>query len=225
MLEAIEEAERSIDIVTFVYADGDAADTFTDALCRRARDGLRVRVLLDKMGCREMKIDLVERLRDCGAEVEWFREPTRMKFKATDQRTHRKVLVCDERVGFTGGLNIGGRWQGDADSCDEWRDTHVRIEGPAVDGLRASFVENWAETGRDLFDDRDQFPEHRRDGDTTVLTVRSAAGLQWSDTGTLFAAFIGLAKERLRIVTPYFVPDGFFTQSLCAAARRGVDVE
>ena len=225
MLEAIEAAERTIDLVSFVYADGDAAETFTDVLCRRAEDGLRVRVLLDKMGCREMKVDLVERLRACGADVEWFREPTRMKFKASDQRTHRKILVCDEVVGFTGGLNIGGRWEGDANGCDEWRDTHVRIEGPAVDGLRASFVENWAETGRPLFDDRDGFPAHRTDGDTTVLVVRSAAGVQWSDTGTLFASFIALAQRRLRIVTPYFVPDGFFTESLCEAARRGVDVE
>jgi cardiolipin synthase len=225
MLAGIAAAERSVDLMAFVYKEGDIAERFTEALAERSRAGVRVRVLLDKLGARGMKEELVENLRSAGAQVEWFREPTRTTKKLSDQRTHRKILVVDELVAFTGGVNIGGHWQGDARNGDEWRDTHVRVVGPAVDGLRAAFFENWAETRRPLFDDTDRFPPHSTDGGHTVQVVRSAAGLAWSDTGTCFAALVLLARRRLRIVTPYFVPDGMFRERLCEAARRGVEVQ
>ena len=105
------------------------------------------------------------RLEDAGAHVHWFRPLRRLRPGQVNHRTHRKVLITDEAVGFTGGVGIADCWQGDARNEDEWRDTHFRIEGPAVDGLRAAFLDNWAETGPELFDESvDRFPDQPQPG-------------------------------------------------------------
>jgi cardiolipin synthase len=134
-------------------------------------------------------------------------------------------LIVDEEVGFTGGVGIADEWDGDARNEHEWRDTHFRIRGPAVDGLRAAFLDNWLETDDVLFDaDVDRFPDQPRDGVTLVQSVRGASETGWSDISTLFLALLQLAQERIRITTAYFVPDTQLDERLCAAAERGVDV-
>lgn len=224
MLDAIRSAERSIDFMTFVYWTGDIAREFAAALAERARAGARVRVLLDAVGARLMDRDLVEEMTDAGAHVDWFREPTTWKVWEANHRTHRKILVVDELVGFTGGVGIAEEWTGDARDENEWRDTHLRIEGPAVDGLRAAFTSDWAEAGNPLTDDVDRFPDHPRTGSTTMQTIKGSAGSGWSDIGTLFDALIRSARERVRLTTAYFVPDDRYTDALCEAVARGVDV-
>jgi cardiolipin synthase len=224
MLDAIRSAERSIDFMTFVYWTGDIARDFAVALAERARAGLRVRVLLDAVGARLMDDELAEELTDAGAHVDWFREPTTWKVWEANHRTHRKILVVDELVGFTGGVGIAEEWTGDARDDGEWRDTHLRIEGPAVDGLRAAFTSDWAEAGNPLTDEADQFPDHPRAGSTTMQVIKGSAGSGWSDIGTLFDALIRSARERVRLTTAYFVPDDRYTEALCAAVARGVDV-
>ena len=225
MLQAINEAERTIDFATYVYWTGDIAEEFAAACCGRAKAGVRVRILLDAVGAQSMNKKLVNEMEDSGAEVEFFRPPTTWKVWETNHRTHRKVLICDEDVAFTGGVGIAEEWTGDAQDPDHWRETHVRVRGPAVDGLRASFVSNWAETGRELFDDHDRFPEQPQNGNVTVQVIQSAAQYGWSDLATVMSALICLAKERLRITTAYFVPDERFVGYLTDAAKRGVDVQ
>ena len=224
MLSAIEESEQTIDFATYVYWTGDIAQDFAKALCERARAGVRVRILLDAVGAQAMNKDLVHDMEDAGCQVEFFRPPTTWKVWETNHRTHRKVLICDEDVAFTGGVGIAEEWTGDAQDPDHWRETHSRIRGPAVDGLRAAFVVNWAETGRELFDEKDQFPEQPQHGDVTVQCVQSAAQFGWSDLATVVAAMICLAQDTLRVTTAYFVPDERFVGYLCDAAKRGVDV-
>lgn len=223
MLEAIRGAERTIDFMTFVYWTGDIAQEFADACAERAAKGVRVRVLLDSMGARLMDRTLCERMSGAGALVEWFRPLTRAPWKA-HHRTHRKVLVVDEEVGFTGGVGIAEEWCGDARNEREWRDTHLQIRGPAVDGLRAAFAEDWAETPHPLYDDRDVFPVQPQAGTSAVQVVRGSAGPGWGDMATAFRAVIKEAQERLRITTAYFNPDEGFRRSLEEAAARGVDV-
>jgi cardiolipin synthase len=136
------------------------------------------------------------------------------------------VLITDEAVGFTGGVGIADCWQGDARDETEWRDTHFRIEGPAVDGLRAAFLDNWAETDRSLFDeDVDRFPDQPQPGSSVVQCVRGASETGWSDMATLFKALLQLACERIRITTAYFVPDDDLTARLLDAAGRGVEID
>jgi cardiolipin synthase len=129
-------------------------------------------------------------------------------------------------VGFTGGVGIADEWTGNARNESEWRDTHFRIRGPAVDGLRAAFLDNWLETDDDLFDeDVDRFPEQPQPGSSVVQAVRGASETGWSDITTLFLSLLQLAQERVRIVTAYFVPDTQLNERLCVAAERGVRVE
>ena len=225
MLDAIRAAERTVDFMTFVYWTGDIALAFADALTDRARAGVRVRILLDAVGARLMDKGLTEALQEAGAHVDWFRPPTTWKVWEANHRTHRKILVCDEEVGFTGGVGIAQEWCGDARDETEWRDTHVRVRGPAVDGLRAAFTSDWAEAGNPLFDERDSFPDQPQAGDALVQTVTGSAGSGWSDIGTLFDAIIRTARRQIRLTTAYFVPDERYTESLREAVERGVDVQ
>ncbi len=225
MLQAINDATSTIDFATYVYWTGDIAEDFAKALCQRANAGVRVRILLDSVGAQSMNKKLVHDMERAGCRVEFFRPPTTWKVWETNHRTHRKLLVCDEDVAFTGGVGIAKEWTGNAQDPDHWRETHVRVRGPAVDGLRAAFVSNWAETGRELFDENDRFPEQPQHGGATVQVIESAAQYGWSDLATVIAALICLAQERLRITTAYFVPDERFIDYLTRASARGVDVQ
>jgi len=224
MLAAVAAAERSIDLCTFVYWSGDIAERFAQALAARARDGVRVRVLLDGVGTLKMPDRLARLMRDAGAHVRVFRPPATLRLWRTDHRTHRKLLICDNRVGFTGGVGIASEWQGDARTPDEWRDTHVRIEGPAVDGLCGAFLSNWMETKPGSTESPTP-DETEPIGGSEVLVLASTAAVAWSDVTLLYHLLISGAQRRLRITTPYFVPDENSLTLLCDAARRGVSVE
>ena len=226
MLEAIDAAEHTIDFLTFVYWAGEIGEEFGRHLSDRARAGVRVRVLLDAWGAHTMDKDVLSDLSDAGAQVHWFRPLRRLRPGQINHRTHRKVLITDEGVGFTGGVGIADCWRGDAKDENEWRDTHFRIEGPAVDGLRAAFLDNWAETDAELFDESvDRFPDQPQPGSSLVQCVRGASETGWSDVATLFRTLLQLATERLRITTAYFVPDPELTDRLCEASERGVEID
>jgi cardiolipin synthase len=135
-------------------------------------------------------------------------------------------LVVDEEIGFTGGVGIADEWNGDARNEKEWRDTHFRVQGPAVDGLRAAFLDNWIETDPELFDRTiDRFPDQLKPGEAVIQCVRGASEIGASDMSTLLLALLQLAEERIRITTAYFVPDEEMIEHLCAASERGVTVE
>ena len=156
MLEAIAEADHTIDLLTFVYWRGEIGTRFAEALSERARSGVRVRVLLDAWGAHPIDRELIDMMEDAGVRVRWFRPLHRLQMTKANHRTHRKVMVVDEAIGFTGGVGIADEWNGDARNEHEWRDTHFRVRGPAVDGLRAAFLDNWIETDPELFDERDR---------------------------------------------------------------------
>jgi cardiolipin synthase A/B len=226
MLDAIGAAKHTIDLLTFVYWRGEVGTRFAEALSERARAGVRVRVLLDGWGAHPIEKDLLTVMDEAGVRVRWFRPLSRFRPTRVNHRTHRKVLIVDESVGFTGGVGIADEWQGDARNEHEWRDTHFRVRGPAVDGLRAAFLDNWLETDETLFEDGvDRFPEQPQPGSSVVQAVRGAAETGWSDISTLFLALLQLAEERVRITTAYFVPDTQLNERICEAAERGVTVE
>jgi cardiolipin synthase A/B len=226
MLDTIAAAQHSVDFLTFIYWSGDIGQRLADAFCERAQAGVRVRLLVDAVGARLMDQDLLEHLDRSGCELRRFRPVARLRPWEVNHRTHRKVLVVDEQVGFTGGVGIADQWQGDARNPQEWRDTHFRLEGPAVDGLRAAFLDNWLETGPDLFDTRiDRFPDHPEAGQAVVQVVRGAAETGLSDIWTLFRTLFALAERRVRVTTAYFVPDDDLVDLLCGARDRGVEVQ
>lgn len=225
MLEAIDGSQHTIDLQTFVYWTGTIAQKVATALAERARQGVRVRVLLDAVGAGDMNEDLIERMRSGGVQVEFFRASPEPKVWKYQNRTHRKVLVCDETVGFTGGVGIAREWEGDARDHTEWRDTHFRIEGPAINGLRASFLANWAETGRPLLEEVDRLPVQPQPGSCIAQVIRSDPNAEWTNIEGLFRYFLLLAQHRIRISTAYFAPDDKLTELLCEAANRGVEID
>ncbi|MFE2987607.1 phosphatidylserine/phosphatidylglycerophosphate/cardiolipin synthase family protein [Streptomyces sp. NPDC059262] len=225
MLDGIRSARHTVDMMTFVYWKGEIAQRFAYALADRAREGVRVRLLLDGFGSRLIEKDQLEVMERAGVQVAWFRKPLYLSPLKQNHRCHRKVLVVDEETAFTGGVGIAEEWCGDARTPDEWRDTHVQVRGPAVDGLAAAFAQNWAECHDELFDDRDRFINHAPQGEAVVQVVRGSASFGWQDMQTLLRVVIESAEERIRLATAYFAPDAFFIELLCAAARRGVEIE
>ncbi len=226
MLAAIEDASTSIDFLTFVYWTGSIGERFAEALGGAADRGVRVRVLLDAVGAKSVDHGLVERMVERGADVRWFRPPHPLHPIRAIHRTHRKVMVCDERIGFTGGVGIADEWLGDGHSDGAWRDTHVRLHGPAVNGLRAAFLDNWIETQPQLFDpDVDTFPDPGTPGDADVQVILGTAEPGWNSISMTIRAIVDLSTECIRITTAYFVPDDDLTGRLIAAADRGVDVQ
>jgi cardiolipin synthase A/B len=164
-------------------------------------------------------------MEDAGVRVRWFRPFHRLALTKANHRTHRKVMVVDEAIGFTGGVGIADEWNGDARNEREWRDTHFRVRGPAVDGLRAAFLDNWIEADPEIFDRTvDRFPGQPQAGGTVIQCVRGASEIGASDLSTLVLTLLDLADERVRITTAFFVPDEDLTDRLCAASDRGVSV-
>lgn len=225
MLAGIRSAEHTVDMMTFVYWKGDIAREFAQALAERARAGVRVRLLLDGFGSRLIEKDLLREMEQAGVQVAWFRRPLALSPFKQNHRCHRKVLVVDEQTAFTGGVGIAEEWCGNARTEHEWRDTHVEVRGPAVDGVAAAFAQNWAECHDELFDARDRFVPHRPQGDAVVQVVRGSASFGWQDMQTLIRVMLESAEDRFRLATAYFSPDAYFVELLCATARRGVEVE
>ncbi|MGW4806310.1 phospholipase D-like domain-containing protein [Kitasatospora sp. NPDC004272] len=226
MLEAVDGARRTVDLMTFVYWRGEIARVFARALARKAAQGVRVRLLLDGFGSRLIEPELTDLMERAGVQISWFRRPVRLSPFKQNHRCHRKVLVVDGRVAFTGGVGIAEEWCGDARHPGEWRDTHVRVVGPAVDGIAAAFAQNWAECAPGtLYDAADRFEEHEQPGGAVVQVVRGSAAVGWQDLQTLMRVVISSAERRLRLATAYFAPDEYFVDLLCAVARRGVAVE
>jgi cardiolipin synthase len=226
MLQAIDAARYSIDFLTFVYWKGEIGTKFAEALSRRARDGVRVRILLDAWGSRPIERVLLDQIADAGGQVHWFRPLRHVDPSKVNHRTHRKILVVDETVGFTGGVGISDLWRGDARNENEWRDTHFRVEGPCVNGLRGAFLDNWLETKEgSLGLNRDRFPDIAPTGSTVVQCVRGSSETGRSDVETLLRTMIEIAKKNIRVTTAYFVPDDDLVEALCAASQRGVFVQ
>ncbi len=224
MLGAIREARQTISFETYIYWRGDIAVKFADALSAKAREGLSVKVLLDWVGSLPMDEALIKRMQDSGVEVVRFRPVTWYTLDRINNRTHRKLLVVDGRVGFTGGVGIADEWNGDARSPNEWRDNHYRVEGPAVAEFQAAFAEHWIEaTGELLLGDR-YFPDIVPTGERAAQVVVSSTH-QRNVMHLMLMTALASAKKTIRIATPYFVPDELTRQQLLEARKRGVDIQ
>ena len=224
MLDAIASAQHTIDFATYAYWTGDIAPEFANALCERAKAGVEVNVLLDAVGASKMDRSLVDELEDSGANVEWFRPPHWYTLEKMNNRTHRKILVVDGAVAFTGGVGIAEEWTGDCEDPDHWRDTHVRVEGPAARDVLGGFLENWAEARRTILTGR-HLPEIQGfDDGVKAQVTRSSATKGSTEAEELFYAAIKSAQKKLWITTAYFAPRQAFVDVLIEAVARGVDV-
>jgi cardiolipin synthase A/B len=225
-LEAIRQAESTINCLTYVYWRGDIAREVAAGLADRARDGVEVNVLLDAVGSAKMQRGLLDLMRDAGVNVTRFRPPKPYALRRLNNRTHRKLLVVDGRVGLTGGVGIAEEWTGDAHDPDHWRDTHVRVAGPAVLGLQGAFAENWLEATGNVLAGPGHLPalEPVREDGGAMQVVRSSAGVGDTNIEALYFLALASAKRRIELTAAYFVPRPAFIEALCDAAERGVDV-
>ena len=223
MLEAIAGAKRRISFETYIYDSGIVAARFSSALADAARRGVRVRVIVDAVGAQSMDAGHAREMRDAGVEIASFNPLHWYSIEEINYRTHRKILVVDGEVGFTGGAGVADHWLGNAGSRDHWRDTHVRVTGPAVTHLEAAFYENWAETGHVSAPELELRPE--------PAVTRARSIVAWSSpTGgsnavkVLFLVSLAASRRTLDIASPYLVLDESTRYALMQARRRGVRV-
>ncbi len=224
-LETIAAAERTLNVQTYVYWRGEIAGEVAAAIGEKARQGVRCNVILDALGSAQMERSQLREMRAAGAEVLLFRPPKPYAIKRVANRTHRRILVADGRVGMTGGVGIAAEWTGDAEGPDHWRDTHVRVRGPVVRGLQGAFAENWLEGTGEVLAGDEYLPELEPiDEGGPMQVVRSSAKVGDTNAEALYYLAIASAQRSIELTAAYFVPRPAFTDALCAAAERGVEV-
>ncbi len=224
MLAAIDSARVSITFETYIYWSGEAGDRFSQALQRKAREGVRVHVLVDWAGAIKMEQATIGAMADAGVEVEQYRPLTWYRLDRMNSRTHRKLLVVDGRVGFTGGVGIADVWDGHAQDPDHWRDMHFRVQGPVVAQLQAAFLDNWIQTTGAVLNGPAYFPRLAARGtvDAHVFTSSPDGG---SDSMRLmYLMAITSAARTVDLASAYFVPDELTVEAIIAARTRGVAV-
>ena len=224
MLQAIRSAQRSITFETYIYWSGSIGREFADALVERARAGVKVHVLLDWIGSAKMDDALLDELRAGGVALERYHQPHWYHLPRLNNRTHRKLLVVDGAVGFTGGVGIADQWRGHAQDADHWRDTHFRIEGPAVAQMQAVFMDNWIKATGRVLHGGDYFPPLQAKGDMTAQMFSSSPTGGSESMHLMYLMAITAAQHSIELSSSYFVPDDLAIRALVDAARRGVKV-
>ena len=226
MLAAISRAERSVNLESYIFWSGAVANKFRDALIDRARHGVQVRLILDSVGSKsKLKNPDIAALRQAGCFLEIYHPLRPWNLNSFDNRTHRRILVIDGKIGFTGGAGIADEWLGNADAKDHWRDTQVQVEGPVVAQLQATFLENWSEVRGEALLGEDFYPRLEPVGKSRSQVIHSTSRAPSSATKLLYAVSIASATKRLYLSNSYFLPDQETSAALVNAAHRGVDVE
>ncbi|HUF91986.1 MAG TPA: cardiolipin synthase [Candidatus Limnocylindria bacterium] len=225
MLEAIRGARETINYAQYSWADGPVSRDITEALAERCRAGVAVNLLLDAVGTAAMPTEYIDAMRSAGCRVEHFRPVSRAALHRFNYRNHRRVLVVDGRVGFTGGSGVSAKWMGDGRTKDHWRDTDARVRGPVVAFLQGIFADSWrTETGIVLGGPA-HFPGAAPvEGGVRAQVVRSSPGGGSFDVYTMYLLAISAARRTINMTNPYFVPDTTVQEALLSAARRGVRV-
>jgi cardiolipin synthase A/B len=225
MLGAIGEARSTVNFETFIYWSGEMARIFADALAEKARDGTKVRVLLDWAGSVPLDQNLIDMMEEAGVEVHRFRPIRWYTLDRLNNRTHRKLLIVDGQIGFTGGVGIGDEWRGDARNAEEWRDNHYRITGPAVADMQAAFAENWLEATGEVLQGDLFYPAQDTEGDLAAQLIKSSPNGGSRSMHQMLLMSLAAAQSHIRIGMAYFVPDDITLTQLVDAARRGVEID
>ena len=225
MLEAIRGARETVTFETYIYWSGEIGKKFADALCERARAGVKVHVVLDWVGAEKIEKQYLDELKDAGVEVERYHPLHWYTVTRINNRTHRKLLVVDGRIGFTGGVGIADLWSGHAQSKDHWRDSHYQLEGPAVAQMQAAFTDNWIKTRAKVLFGHEYFPELKPAGNSSAQVFTSSRGESSESVRLMYLLSIASATKSVRLQAAYFVPDDLAIDTFVAARKRGVKIE
>lgn len=225
MLEAIRGAHASINFETYIYWSGEVGQEFSDALCERAQAGVKVHVLLDWLGANKIDEKYLLAMKAAGVEVERFHPLLWYNLSRLNNRTHRKLLVVDGRIGFTGGVGIADTWSGNGSAKDHWRDSHYKIEGPAVAQMQAAFGDNWMKTHAAVLFGDAYYPELAQVGHSLAQVFKSSRDEGSESVRLMYLLSIASATKSIRLQAAYFVPDDMAVETLVAARKRGVKIE
>jgi len=225
MLAAIRDAKKTITFESYIYWSGDIGRQFADALAERARAGVKVHLLLDWLGSSKLDPAQLALMEDAGVNVRKFHKPAWYHLAHMNNRTHRKVLVVDGKVGFTGGVGIADQWSGHAQDPDHWRDTHYRVEGPVVAQMQSVFLDNWVKVTGDVKHGDDYFPVLSPRGNSRAQMFSSSPQGGSESMHLMYLLAITAATRSIQLSSAYFVPDALTLKALAAAAKRGVRVQ
>ena len=224
MLEAIDDAKHSIDMLQFVLWRSDIAFKLLERLKAAGERGCRVRVLLDGFGARPIRDHEIRDIVGDSATIARFRPLRLTRGLRNTNRSHRRMLVVDHQAAFTGGIGFGQQWDRGTDGQPPWRDSHFRLSGPGVDGFFGAFAEHWAESLGQPVRGLERMPLPDQCGHASVQVVRSDTSMKWSDVATAFRTLVSHAKSRFWLTTAYFTPDQSTIALLRRLAESGGDV-
>jgi cardiolipin synthase len=224
-LRAIRSARKTINYAQYVFDEGEPSEDVVSALAERCRAGVTVNLLLDGVGTLTMPDEYRRRMLEGGCRIENFRPLSPFAINRVNNRNHRRILVVDGRVGITGGSGTSGKWGGNGQTEDHWRDTDVWVEGPVVEQLQGAFAENWLEATGVALGGSDYFPSPLESkGAVTAQAVRSSPAGGSAAMYVVFLLAMTSAQRSIYISNPYFLPDDKMIDTLAATARRGVRV-
>ena len=224
MLAAIQGAKKSITFETYIYWSGDIGKQFADALSERARAGVRVHVLLDWVGSANMDESYLTEMKEAGVQIEKFHKPHWYNLARLNNRTHRKLLVVDGQVGFTGGVGIAPQWMGNAQNPDHWRDSHYLVRGPVVAQMQATFLDNWLKVTGKVLHGALYFPSIAPAGAQKAQMFSSSPSSGSESMQLMYHLAITAAERSIDLSVAYFVPDELTQKHLMDALARGVRV-
>lgn len=224
MLEAIRGAKKTVLFETFIYWSGEIGDQFAEALAERARAGVKVYVLLDWVGSIKVDRGLLQKMKDAGVEAHMFHPLRWYNLGRINNRTHRKLLIVDGCVGFTGGVGIATPWTGHAQDSEHWRDCHFRVEGPVVAQMQSVMLANWSKTTGYILHGPDYFPVLEPVGELQAQMFHSSPSGGSESMQLMYLIAITAAVKSIDIASAYFVPDEMARVALIAALERGVKV-
>lgn len=222
MTRDIRDAKESVNLETYIFQPDEAGRQFADAMIEAARRGVEVRLLIDDYGSKLG--DLEQPLSQAGVKVKIYRPIRLFSIHKIGKRTHRKLLIVDGRIGYTGGLGIDKRWLGDARNTGEWRDNQVRVEGPVVPQMQAIFSEDWTYTTGEILAGDKFYPQITPSGNIEVEAIKASRGDSSSLPKMLYYMAIQSARRSILIQNAYFLPDKQTRNALIRALQRGVDV-
>ncbi len=224
MLEAIRAAKKTITFESYIYWKGAVGKQFADALAERAKTGVKVHVLLDWAGSQKLDQDTINEMGRAGVEILKFHHPQWSRFKHLNHRTHRKLLVVDGKVGFTGGVGIADPWNGNAEDPAHWRDTHYRIEGPVVAQVQGAFADNWTQASGEVLYGDDYFPALAPAGALSAQMFKSSNEGGAESMQLMYMLSLAAARSTIDLSMAYFIPDSMGMDHIVAAIKRGVRV-
>ena len=222
MLAAIRGARHTINFESYIYWSGEIGQAFADALAERAKAGVQVHVLLDWLGSQKIKEEMLDEMRDAGVQIYLFHPLSWYDVARVNNRTHRKLLIVDGRVGFTGGVGIADKWQGHAQDAEHWRDSHYRAEGPVVAQMQATFIDNWTKVSGQVLHGPDYLPVIEPVADAQAQMFSSSPQGGAESMQLMYLLVIAAATKTIDLASAYFIPDELTSDALVAAMKRGV---